>query len=110
MGRMRREKPPKDSGGGKKHLVTRLLLQRVAALAILTLGGQNLAAHLLTYGAGQEAAYRVSLPAGGLHELGPGGGNTALVGPNVGLGFPLAGFPGLFCGFHVSAPCAVRTA
>ena len=70
MDRLRREKPPEDSGGQRARLrKIRLVLQRVAALTVLALGGQDLAAHLLTYGAGQEAAHRVSLPVAGLLQL-----------------------------------------
>jgi len=73
-----KEKPPRqDPGGEKKRTVSASTLQGVATFSILD-RGRDLETHLLSEHTGNETAYRVSLPASGFHEIGPGGAGRAL--------------------------------
>ena len=53
----------------RTRLVGLQLFERIAALPILDLGGRDRQAHLLAQDAGDKSPDRVSLPAGGFHEI-----------------------------------------
>ena len=65
-----REKPPRRNPGGQcKRLRLYSALYRIAALAVLALGGRDGQAHLLADGAGKEPAQGMRLPVGRLEQL-----------------------------------------
>jgi hypothetical protein len=73
-----KEKPPRQElGGGKEQIAQASAFQRVTTLSILDCRC-NLETHFLAEHTRDEASHRVSLPAGGLHEIRPGGAGGPL--------------------------------
>src|SRR5579862_6839657 len=74
-----KEKPPKRNPGGQREPIGwASAFDRVAPLPVLGLGGRDCQAHLLAQNTGDKSSDRVSLPAGGFHEILPGGATGAL--------------------------------
>src|ERR1019366_10210184 len=74
-----KEKPPRRNPGGEKEPIRwASALERVAALPVRGLGGRDGQAHLLAQDAGDKSSDRVSLPAGGFHQIRPGSATRAL--------------------------------
>src|ERR1035437_2812640 len=68
-----KEKPPRQNPGGAKDPIRwPSPLERVTALPVLDLGGRDGQSHLPAQDAGDKSSDRVSLPAGGFHEILPG--------------------------------------
>src|ERR1035437_8141340 len=79
MKSLAKEKPPRQNHGGQKKPTRRpSAFQRVTALPVLDFGGRYFQAHLLAQDAGDKSPNRVSLPAGGFHEIRAGGATGAL--------------------------------
>jgi hypothetical protein len=73
-----KEKPPRENlGGGKEQIVRASVFHGVPTSPVLD-GGRDFEPHLSAEHSGNEASHRVSLPAGGLHEIGSGGAGGAL--------------------------------
>jgi len=73
-----KEKPPRRKLGGHNNSIGwTSALQRIAALPVFDLGGRHFQSHLPAEHAGNESPHRVSLPAGGFHEIRAGGTSGA---------------------------------
>jgi hypothetical protein len=73
-----KEKPPRQDPGGTKDLFRwPSPLERVTALPVLDLGGCDGQSHLPAQDARDKSSDRVSLPAGGFHEILSGGASGA---------------------------------
>ena len=74
-----KEKPPRKNPGGHKNPIGwASVLERIAALAVRDFGRRDFQAHLPAQHARNKSPYRVSLPAGGFHEICAGGATGAL--------------------------------
>jgi hypothetical protein len=74
-----KEKPPRQNLGGEKEPIGwASALERVAALPIRGLGRRDGQAHLPAPDPGDKSSHRVSLPAGGFHQIRPGSATRAL--------------------------------
>ena len=73
-----KEKPPRENRGGRKEqILWASPFQGIAAFSVVE-RGCHLEAQLPSEDPGNETSHRVSLPAGGLPEIGPGGARGPL--------------------------------
>ena len=117
------EKPPRQNRGGQKNsILSALALQRIPALPVFGFAGSDVQPHLPSQNARDKSSNRVSLPAGGFHQIRPSGsagslqqveklGGFAALAGTGGLFYRLSrlgGFVGLLCRSSLFARLALR--
>ena len=79
MRSVNQEKPPRQNRGGEKDpILSPLPLERIAAHPVFSLCGCDIQSHLSSQDARDKSSNRVSLPAGGFHQIRPAGSAGSL--------------------------------